>query len=81
MFLNTESPTPEERARQENEAESEWPASVIERLLDLEDEVREAAINWPSGPNSDAIKQSVMNAAKGIADIRKARAQLEGYER
>jgi len=44
---------------------------VIALVLTLEDDVRQAAHDYPSGDNSDAMKAALQNCAHGIAHIRK----------
>jgi len=49
---------------------------VIGGLLALEAPAREAAANYPSGPNSDAVKHALTAAAHGLAHVRKALDQV-----
>lgn len=56
-------------------------ASVIERLLALEDEAHAEAANYPTGDNSDAMKSALSNAAHGIAHVRKVLAANEALVR
>ena len=45
---------------------------LIEHLLSLELPTRQAADEYPDGPNCDAVKSALRNASHGIAHIRKA---------
>jgi len=45
----------------------------VEAALALEDDLRAAADALEDGPNVDALKAAIRNAAHGIAHIRKAR--------
>lgn len=49
----------------------------IEALLEMEEPAVAAALDWPSGPNSDAMKAALRNASHGIAHVRKTIATLE----
>lgn len=53
--------------------EAEAPEfDLIEHLLSLEVPARQAADEYPDGPNHDAVKSALRNASHGIAHIRKA---------
>ena len=43
----------------------------VAQVLALEDALRAAADDYPSGDNSDAVKSAIRNAVHGIAHIRK----------
>ena len=52
--------------------------TLIETLLDLEDEVRDAADEYPAGDNSDAVKYALTQVAQRIGALRNA---LDSNER
>jgi hypothetical protein len=82
MGFKSKGPTVEQTARAADAKAKEKPApDVIEALLALEVPAREAAAAYPSGPNSDAVKTALTNAAHGIAHVRKAQDQVRRLTR
>ncbi len=77
MRFKTVAPEPEPEAPEPDP----YTFDVIETILALEGEVREAAHSYPSGPNSDAVKAALTDAAHGIAHVRKALDQVARWDR